>query len=128
MSCAGRGPPRVGTASGFFFRPACGAAGADDSGIDEPQGVAETPLTFEVFQQVRENPSPGAVFTPASEAAVDGFPRAIALGNVTPRGAGVEAPQDAIEEALMILPGPATTVLVRRVREERGDAFPMPLR
>jgi hypothetical protein len=90
--------------------------------------VAETPLTFEVFQQVRENPSPGAVFTPASEAAVDGFPRAIALGNVTPRGAGVEAPQNAIEEAMRILPGPATTVLVRRVREKRGDAFPMPLR
>lgn len=90
--------------------------------------MAQAALTLKPFQQVGEDPSPGAVFPPASEAAVDGFPGAIALGDVTPRGAGVEAPQDAVEEALMILPGPATTALVRRVREERGDALPLPLR
>jgi len=90
--------------------------------------MAQTAPTLEVLQQVSEDPSPSAVVAPASEAAVDGFPGPIALGDVAPGGASVEAPEDPIEDALMILPGSATTVLVGRVREEWGDTLPLPLR
>src|SRR5262249_3279369 len=127
-SCAGLGPPRLGTTSGFFFRPAGGAAGAKDGGIDEPQFVAQAALTLKVFQQMGEDPSPSAVFPPRSEAAVASFPGAVTLGDVAPGGAGVETPEDAIEDAVLILPATATTVFVRRVREERGDALPLLLR
>jgi hypothetical protein len=46
--------------------------------------------------------SPDARFAPAIEAASDGGPAAIPLGEVTPWGACADDPQDAIEDATMV--------------------------
>lgn len=79
-----------------------------------------------VFEQVGEHVGPRAIATPAPEATVDGFPRALAFGNVPPGRAGVQSPQDAVDQALMLFPGPTASVLMGWVREERLDAFPLP--
>jgi hypothetical protein len=90
--------------------------------------MTETARTLPVVQQVGPNPGPGAVLPPASEAAVDGLPGAIPLGEVAPQGARMETPQNPIEDALVVLPRATPTVPVGQVREERGEAFPLPLR
>jgi hypothetical protein len=90
--------------------------------------VAEAILVFEVFEQVCEDVGPGAVLTPAPEAAVDSLPRALTLGDVPPGGAGVHTPQDAIEDTMVILPGSSAAVVVCRVGKERCDALPPLLR
>src|SRR5207302_10765185 len=87
LSCAGLGPPRLGTTSGFFFRPARGTAGADDGGIDKPQRVAQATLVFLLFQQLREDPSPGAVASPTPETGRHALPGTGAFGDVPPGGA-----------------------------------------
>jgi hypothetical protein len=119
------GAPQAGDLRRLLFRAGGGATGADHRGIDEPQVVAETAAPLQVFQQVGEDLGPGAVLAPAAEAAVDGFPGAVGFGDVPPRGAGVQAPQDAVEEAVMIFQGPTAAAVVRRVGEERRDAFPV---
>src|SRR5712691_11483451 len=103
----------------MLSRASGSAAGADNSGIDKPKIVAQASVLLQVFQQVRENIGPRAIAAPSSEAAIDRFPRAVALRNVSPGGAGVAAPQDAVEKAVVILKGSATTSAVNAVREKR---------
>src|SRR5437867_963335 len=67
LSCAGGGASSIGTRSGFFFRPTCGSAGADDGGIDVPQRAAQAAAALQVFQQVRENLAPSTIAAPAAE-------------------------------------------------------------
>src|SRR5436309_1021946 len=81
----------------ILFRPGRGAAGSDDSGIDEPQVVAQTAELLQICQEMGENIGPGAVPAPASEASVDCFPRAVTFRDVSPRGTGMKAPNDAVD-------------------------------
>jgi len=49
-----------------------------------------------------EDALPRAVARPADEAIKAGLPRAVTLGNVTPGGAGLEAPEDAVDDAAVV--------------------------
>src|SRR5439155_23063185 len=104
-TCIDSGPPRHGEASGFFFRPGGGPAGADHGSIDQPQVAVDEPALVEAQQQGVEDPGPGAVLPPAVEAVVGGLPGAEASGEVTPGGAGVQVPEDAVDHAAVRPPG-----------------------
>jgi hypothetical protein len=69
--------------------------------------------------------APGAIAAPASEAAVDRFPRAVGFGDVSPGGTGVQTPEDAIEDAVMVFPRTAAAGVVSRGGEEPRDALPV---
>jgi hypothetical protein len=58
--------------------------------------------------------SPDARLAPAVEAAGDGGPAAIPLGEVTPRSTGTEEPQDAVQDASVVSGGAASVRCVRR--------------
>jgi len=53
-----------------------------------------------------EDAVPGPVAPPADEAVIDRFPGAVALGNIAPLRADMQFPEQAIEDAAMIGPGP----------------------
>ena len=57
-----------------------------------------------------------------------GLPRSVALGEITPRGAGVQDPEDTVDdEALVVRRSPGLAVM-GRVREQRGDPSPLLIR
>jgi hypothetical protein len=58
--------------------------------------------------------SPEASFPPAIETARHGAPRTIPLGQITPRGAGADDPQDAVEDASVVSRGAASVRFLRR--------------
>src|SRR6201987_1006269 len=86
--------------SGMVFGPRCGPAGPDHGRIDEPKVVTQAAPLLQGVEQGGKDLRPGAVAAPSSEAAVDGFPRAIDFRDVSPGGAGVEAPEDTIEDTV----------------------------
>src|SRR5215831_12588206 len=128
LSCAGLGPPRVGTTSGFFFRPARGPAGANDGGINEPQRVTQATLAFPLFQQPREDSSPGAVAAPPPEPGIHALPGSVAFRDVAPGGARVEAPENAVDNAAVILRGTTAAAVMPRLWQERLETFPLLVR
>src|SRR5262249_34062824 len=79
----------------------------------------------EAQQQRVEDPRPGAVPAPAVEAIVDGLPGPIALGRVGPRGAGMQVPEDAVDQRAMVVPGMAGPAVVVAIGEEGGDPLPL---
>ena len=82
-------------------------------------------VPIEVVEQGGEDLGPGAILAPAPEAVVDGLPRAIAWRDVTPRGTGVQTPEEAVDQAAMRFPRMATTALMAQVWEEPLDAVPL---
>jgi len=57
------------------------------------------------------------------EAVVDGLPLAVAFGQVAPGGAGVEPPEDAIEDGTVVLPLAAPLAGARR--KEGSQQLPL---
>jgi hypothetical protein len=82
-------------------------------------------MLVEMVEQGGEHLGPRAIPTPAVEAVVDGLPRAIARGNVAPGGAGVQAPEETVEQAAVRLPRVPALAVVMQVRKETRDAFPL---
>jgi hypothetical protein len=77
----------------------------DEGAVDAPERVIELAPGVELALERREQPVPEPRAAPASEAAVDGLPRPIALGQIAPRHAGVQPEQHAVEDAAVILIG-----------------------
>src|SRR5216683_2632786 len=95
------------------------ATRADYSGIDKPEVVAQAPALRQVIQQVGKDIGPSAIAAPATEAAIDGLPRAEVVRDVAPGSAGVKTPKDAIENAVVILKRASAMSAVNSMREER---------
>src|SRR5438552_1065806 len=123
--CADAGPPNSGGGSGFFPRPGGGLVGTNDGGIDAPEVAVDEPLLVESQQQGIKDLGPGAVLAPAVEAVVDGLPGSVALGGIGPGGAGMQVPEDAVNQGPVILPGMAGPAVVVAVGEERLDLLPL---
>src|SRR6185369_3390272 len=119
------GPPNSAGASGFFFRPGGGGVGTDDGGIDAPQVAGDQALLIQFEQQGVEDLGPGAVLAPAVEAVVDGLPGPVAFGGVGPGGAGMQVPEDAVDQGPVVLPGMAGLAVVVAVGEEGLDLLPL---
>src|SRR5262245_40614383 len=109
-----------------FFRPGGSGAGAVDGGIDAPQVALDEATLIQEQPQGVEDLGPGAVLAPAVEAVVDGLPGAVAFGRVRPGGAGVQVPEDAVDQRAVVLPRVPCLAVVVALREERLD--PLPLR
>src|SRR5262245_4402462 len=97
-ACIDSGPPRRGGAADFFSRPGGRPRGADDGRIDEPQVAVDPAGAVQAQEQSVEDGGPRAVLAPAVEPVVGGLPRAVPVGQVGPRRAGVEVPQDAVDD------------------------------
>ena len=90
-------------------------AGPDRAAVDAEQVPVDLAGRVEADVEGLEQPAPGAVLAPAVEPLVDGLPGAVGRpGQVTPRGAGVEDPEDAVDDRAMALPGVAGPVVGRQ--------------
>src|SRR5258708_33641572 len=115
----------MGMGSGFFFRPACGAGGADDGRVDEPQVSAQAAVSLKVVEQMSENLRPSAVLAPAVEPVVDGLPGPIAVRHVAPGRPGMEDPEDAVEQVAVGPPRVPLTAVVCGMGEEVFEPLPL---
>src|SRR5262249_38158356 len=120
-SCAASGPPSCGRCSGFFFRPGGRDVGPVDGAVETPEVPLNDAGSVQLEQQGVEDLGPGAVLPPAVEAVVDGLPGAVAPWGVGPGGAGVQVPEDAVNQRAVVLPGVAAAAVVVAVGEEALD-------
>src|SRR5262245_25004304 len=124
-SCAASGPPSCGGLSGFFPRPGGRDVGPVDGAVEAPQVALDDAGLVQLEQQGVEDVGPGAVFAPAVEAVVDGLPGAVAARRIRPGGAGVQVPEDAVDERPVVVPRVAAAAVVVAVGEEAPDALPL---
>lgn len=82
-------------------------------------------MPVEVVEEFGHEGSPGAILPPAVEAVVDGLPRAVAFGDIAPRCAGVQDPEDAMESAVVRQPRVAPTAVVPRMGQQGRQALPL---
>jgi hypothetical protein len=98
---------------------------ADDAGVDEVQAPIDLALRVRLGLQRGEDPVPDPGLAPAVEPARDGADRAVALGQVAPRRAGAQDPQDAAHDPAVVVvrpPGP------RPLRRQQGlQPRPLPV-
>src|SRR4051794_23374255 len=127
-SCASLRPPSTRGPLAFFFRPGRRPAGPDDGAIDTPEVVIDEALVVQLVQQRGDNVNPGAVLAPGVEAVPDGLPRPVTLGEVTPGGAGMQDPQDAVDDGAVVPGGPPGLTVVGWVGKQRRDPLPLPVR
>src|SRR5262249_13105978 len=125
VTCAAAGPPNRGGGPGFLFRPGGRDVGAADGCIDAPQLAGDGAGPVQSQPQGVEDAGPSAVLAPAVEAIIDGLPGAVALGGVRPRGAGVQVPEDPIDQRPMVLPRVAGLAVVVAIGEEGCDPLPL---
>jgi hypothetical protein len=92
----------------FFPRSCGGAAGADGSAIDPPLFPIELPKVVKGGAQGDQHAGEAPLLTPATIAVIDRAPGAITLGNVAPGCAGVQLPEQTIENTAMLSPGMAS--------------------
>ncbi len=84
-----------------------------------------------VIQLVKERSGqavPGAILPPAVEMIENGFPGPIAFGKVTPRGSGVQNPENAVDVEAIVFTRAASTAVMRSMWEKGRDPRPLPVR
>jgi hypothetical protein len=96
------------------------------------EGVACCKVTM---GPMRESPSPRspepvlestcAVVPPAGEAVVERLPRPVAFGHLAPLGAGVEPPEDAVEDDAVVAERPAAAPGAAARGQVRRDPLPV---
>jgi hypothetical protein len=77
-----------------------------------------------MFEQVGDDMGPGAILAPAIEAIVDGLPGSVAFRDIPPGGAGVQDPEDAIDEGVVIVPGMPPAAVMGGMGQEVFDPPP----
>src|SRR5262249_33478637 len=102
--------------------------GATVGGIEAPQVTLDAAGAVEIEQQRVEDFGPRAVLAPAVEAVVDGLPGAVAPWGVGPGGAGVQVPEDAVDQRAMVLERATGFAMVVAVGEEALDPTPLGVR
>src|SRR5436305_11397865 len=83
-------------------------------------------MLIEVVQEFGQERGPGAVLAPFVEAVVDGLPGTIAFGDVAPRGARVQDPEDAVEGAVVGQPRVSPATVVPGVGQQGSKSLPLP--
>ena len=105
-------------AQGFDFGLACFGPSRvlmrpDDRAIDVMLLPIYLPSSLTLLLEGLQQPLPNPGFLPAVKAAGHRRPGAIAFGDVTPRGARMQAPEDTIEDASVIFQWPAAAAMMR---------------
>ena len=124
-SCVAFDPPNRRGPPGFFFRPRRRTTGSNDRAIDTPKVVVDLTPVVEFVQERGGDADPGAVLTPPIEGREDRLPGAVTLGEITPGGAGMEDPEDAINDRPGIVEGVACAAAMSPVRQEGRDPSPL---
>src|SRR3954451_278505 len=112
-------------AAGIFFRPGRRTTGPNDRAIDTPEVVVDLATVVELVQERGGDAAPGAVLTPPIEGREDRLPGAVAVGEIAPRGAGMEDPEDAINDRTGIVEGMACAAMMCPVRQVGRDPSPL---
>jgi hypothetical protein len=102
--------------------------GAVVGAVEAPEVTVQETGFVELEQEGVEDLGPSAILAPAVEAIRDGLPRAVALGGVRPGGAGMQMPEDAVDEAAMLLPRMSALAVVVAVGEARLNLRPLGVR
>ena len=118
-------PAQLLGAARVFFRPRRRLAGPDDGAIDTPEVVIDLPLVVQFVQQRGDDTAPSAVRPPPVEAPEDRLPGTVTFREVTPWGAGMEDPEDAIDDRSKIVKGMACLAVMSTVRQEGRDPRPL---
>src|SRR5262249_53732435 len=122
LACGQEGSPLVGC---IRVNP---AACPDNGTIDAPQVVVDFILVIEFVEQRSNEADPDTGFTPAVEELKDRLPGALAFREITPGGAGMQDPQDAVEQRSRIVEGTARLMVVRAMWQQRGNPGPLSVR
>jgi hypothetical protein len=77
-----------------------------------------------MVEQSGDEVGPGPVLAPAIEAIVDGLPGPVAFRDIAPGGAGVQDPEDAIDEGVVIAPGMPAAAVMGGMGQEAFDPSP----
>src|SRR4051795_12618175 len=123
--CADFGPPNRRGPPAFFFRPGGRPAGSDDGTVDAPEVVVDLASVIQFVQQRGDDASPGAVLSPPVEGLEGRLPGSIAFREIPPWGAGMEDPEDSIEDWSSVAKRTAGLAVMSTVRQERGDSCPL---
>src|SRR5947209_1943873 len=109
-----------------LFPPSGGRpTGTDNSAVDTPEVVVDPLLVIPFVQQRGDDPDPGAVLPPPVEALEDRLPGAVAFREVAPRGAGMEDPEDAVDDRTRLIKRVARRAVMSPVRQEGRDPVPL---
>ncbi len=92
---------------GGFPRAPRDTVGPHDGAIEGPLVPIDGALRIQFSLERLENALPGAVAAPSGIAVVDRFPVAVAFGDIRPRGATMQPPEDAVEDRAVRKPGMA---------------------
>jgi hypothetical protein len=90
--------------------------------------VIDEALVVQFVQQRGDKTNPGAVPPPRIEAVEHGLPRSIAFGEITPRGAGVQDPEDTVDDEVLVVRRSPRLAVMGRVRKQRGNPSPLLIR
>jgi hypothetical protein len=86
--------------------------------------VVDLLLVVQLVEQRGDDPGPGAVLPPAVEALEDRLPGTLAFREITPRGAGMEDPEDAVDDRAGIVERVACLAVMSPVGHEGCDPCP----
>ena len=92
--------------------------GANGGTIERPLLPVELTLLVQFDLQGLEDAVPSAIAAPAYIAVVDRLPGTVAFGDIAPLAAGASAPEDAVDDGAMGVPGMAGSL---RNGQERFD-------
>lgn len=118
-------PPRLrpgASAAAPPLRPHRVPVRPDHGAVHDAQAPVEPPLGVRLAPEFGRDAAPDPDLLPATEAAVDGPPRAEPLGRVAPGGTGAQGPEAAPQDKPVILGGPAGAGLLGR--EQWAEALP----
>jgi hypothetical protein len=90
--------------------------------------MVDQALVVQFVQQRGDDADPSAVAAPGVEAGEDGRPRPVTLGQVPPRGAGVQDPEDADDERTVLAGRSADAAGMAPLGEQRRDTSPLRVR
>jgi hypothetical protein len=90
--------------------------------------VIDEPLVVQFVQQRGDKTNPGAILAPGIETVEHGLPGAVAFGKVTPRGTGVQDPQDPVDKGALVVAWSPRLALMGRVRKQGGNPSPLLIR
>jgi hypothetical protein len=79
--------------------------GADNRAVDEVDPPIELAARIGLPLEGREDPVPDPRFLPAVEPAGDGPPGPVAFGQIAPGSAGLEDPEDAVDDPPVVMVG-----------------------
>jgi hypothetical protein len=108
--------------SPLFPGPTRVLVGPDGGGVDA-EGPLHVPDGVVLDDDLVQDAFPSAVRGPDPQPFMRGFPRAVALGQVAPRGSGAQLPQDRVDHLAVITPPPAPALHRRQQWLDPGPCF-----